>query len=140
MREYKFRVLFEGIWHYATLEQITNELGWEYAVPVNVLAFIEGDHKTQFTGLHDKNGKEIYENDILEFSDKWEWYRCQYGPKFLFADEQKQKELKAEYDKEPMEQKVITIPDDYEWLLSSEIQSYWEVIGNKFENPELLDA
>ena len=91
-----------------------------------------------FTGLLDKNGVEIYEGSILQFSDKWEWYRCTYGPKLLFADKDEKKRLMAEFEKEPYERRVISLPEDYEWLLSSEIQSEWEVIGNLYENPELL--
>jgi len=81
---------------------------------------------TQFTGLLDKNGKEIYESDILRFSDKWEWYRASGA-------------TAKEIEKLPFEERVITIPENYEWLLSSEIQTYWEVIGNIYENEDLLE-
>lgn len=92
----------------------------------------------QFTGLQDKHDNEIYEGDILEFSDKWEWYKGSYGIKMWFADPEKRKELQEKYDAEPMERRVIEIPSDYEWLLSSEIQTYWQVVGNICEHPELL--
>jgi len=100
----------------------------------------EVDPKTigQFTGLLDKNRKEIYEGDILEFADKWEWYKTSYGIKMRLADRDRKKELQKAYDAEPMERRVIELPGDYEWLLSSEIQTYWHVIGNIHEHPELL--
>lgn len=91
-----------------------------------------------FVGVKDKNGILIFENDILEFSDKWEWYRYSYGIKMRFADEVKRAELQKQYDAEPMERRVIKIPESYEWLLSSEIQTYWQVVGNVFQNPELI--
>lgn len=92
----------------------------------------------QYCGLKDKNGKEIYEGDILEFADKWEWYKGSYGIKMHFADPERKSELQKQYDAEPMERRKIDIPECYEWILSSEIQTYWHVIGNIYENPELL--
>lgn len=94
----------------------------------------------QFTGLKDKNGKEIYEGDVLEFADKWEWYRGPYGIKMMVAEGARLTELQEMYDAEPMERRVIEMPSCYEWILSSEIQTYWHVIGNIYENPELLNS
>lgn len=89
----------------------------------------------QYTGLKDKNGVEIYEGDVLEFSDKWEWYKTKYGIKMMFADPIRKIELQKQYDNEPMERRTVEIPSDYEWLLSGEIQQYWQVIGNIFQPP-----
>jgi uncharacterized phage protein (TIGR01671 family) len=79
----------------------------------------------QWTGLYDRNGVKIFESDALRFADKWEWYRASGA-------------TKEETGKLPYEQREIIMPECYEWLLSSEIQTYWEVAGNIYENPELL--
>lgn len=90
----------------------------------------------QYTGLKDKNGKEIYEGDILQFSNKREWYRTDmFNMRLLGRTEKEKQEF---LDRQPYERRIVTIPKDYEWLLSTEIQTEWEVIGNIYENPELL--
>lgn len=74
----------------------------------------------QFTGLHDKNEKEIYEGDIVNFHDEicqilWE----ESGACFY----------------------ISTIRDDQnEWIdrFNLNISKNCEVIGNIYENPELL--
>lgn len=70
----------------------------------------------QFTGLTDRNGKEIYEGDIVEgHSDgngKVEWSRFDGGYDYVFNDDA-----------------VVGL-----W----EVKKYLRVIGNIHENPELL--
>lgn len=92
------------------------------------------------TGLTDKNGVTIYEGDILEFADKWEWYKYKYGIKMMCAEGDRLAKLKEQYEAEPMERRVIELPRDYEWLLSPGVQSEWQIIGNVHEHPELLPS
>lgn len=71
----------------------------------------------QFTGLHDKNGKEIYKDDIVEFdADEW-------------GDNTSNKHLVTWVDREAS--------FCFGGGLNHE-NEYRTVIGNKFENPELL--
>lgn len=78
----------------------------------------------QFTGLKDKNGKEIWEGDVV----RWEWHRMKKKPVYGPACE-------------------VTFGTLYEsdgenrtgWIaLDSFVTSDCEVIGNIYENPELL--
>ena len=96
----------------------------------------------QYTGLKDENGVEIYEGDIVEFSDKWEWYRCKYGISMMFAKSEegdRYKKIKAAYEAEPMERRVVQFdPYDSYGLSKVDLESYWEIIGNIYQNPELL--
>ena len=70
---------------------------------------------SQFTGLHDKNGKEIYEGDILEDT---------LGRKKLVEYYKDGFWLNASFD-------------GAEWCLR-QVNSSSKIIGNTYENPELI--
>lgn len=83
----------------------------------------------QYTGLHDKNEKEIYEGDILlRKSGSFEslilvkWGRVEFS--FLCAPLYNGK-----------------LPKKFNWTRSTYqgLDGYAEVIGNIYENPELLE-
>lgn len=82
----------------------------------------------QFTGIFDKNGVKIYFGDTVRFSDKWEWYRGEWAWKMMGKKGKELEVLKKEFDGLPYEERVVEDKNDFEWLLSSEIQSYWEVV------------
>jgi uncharacterized phage protein (TIGR01671 family) len=77
----------------------------------------------QFTGLLDKNGKEIYEGDIIKYfqpySNKWDTHIVLWDEKFAGFG-------MFEYNNEWCKES--------DWLKIKEI----EIIGNIYENPELI--
>lgn len=57
----------------------------------------------------DKNNEHLYEGDILEFQDKWEWYRGEWAAKFHFATTDEKIKLRKEYDALPTEKRVVEL-------------------------------
>lgn len=103
----------------------------------------------QYTGLHDKNGKEIYEGDIVltqplkdkPFSQKAKskrlrgivQYQVLCGKNFI-SEPDKIKYWGAEWNIEIIDKKDYEKYHNYGWGLFFEC----EVIGNIYDNPELL--
>jgi uncharacterized phage protein (TIGR01671 family) len=77
----------------------------------------------QSTGLHDKNGKEIFEKDILDYNGRKvivKWHGSYAGFIYEFVDELKNRTT--------------------EWQPLYLSYYKFEIIGNSLENPELLEV
>lgn len=87
---------------------------------------VEVDRETvgQYTGLTDKNGKKIFEGDIVEFTDK---YRRKGRSDIVFED------LKWKYRWRYYCENPIV------WIGIDVSSVKFEVIGNIYDNPELLE-
>ena len=104
----------------------------------------------QFTGLKDKNEKEIYEGDILRIT-RVHWY-CPGHPKNdtdiidqveVYWDKEKNGMFSRTFDFERLKRN----PNQRPYSSSSNLgngwnderadENIWEVIGNIYENPEL---
>lgn len=95
--------------------------GYDYLID-----FVYGDGKLmQYTGLKDKNGKEIYEGDILERHGYWP-IRIEYDKGCLMV---------RDLDEVRYNNLILNVP-----ICNFESINDWKVIGNIYENPELLEG
>lgn len=113
MREIKFRA-----WEENAPEQDLKFWSWSEMTDM-VLDIFFNDYRNRFvlmqsTGLKDRDGKEIYEGDILRDSDTGNVKQVIYNaPPFVLVDEKRY----------------------FYWNYHAD---EYEVIGNIYENPELL--
>ena len=128
MREYKFRAWDETEKHMYNWGNLINQN------LKNIFTITEqcGYILMQYTGLHDENGKEIYEGDIIEFS-----YDMFVGNFDTFAAKGKVVLEEGAFYVEVFENERTTKDEAY--LLYSINLDTIEVIGNIYENKELLN-
>jgi uncharacterized phage protein (TIGR01671 family) len=81
----------------------------------------------QYTGLHDRNGKEIYDLDLLRNAEG-KTYAVMWSPEGCFF-------CVRNKNGEP----VVGLFDPFPLLQSNIQKEEMEVIGNIWENPTLLD-
>ena len=100
----------------AYYDEYSQRICWDFSnIPVSNMTL------SQFTGLKDKNDKEIYEGDILKWGlgeDKTLTTIEFFDGAFRFAGDQ--------------------VVQEDECLGDYGFEQYGEVIGNIYENPELL--
>lgn len=117
-REINFRIWDEEKkkMYYASLNDVCDGIGFDYGITEEQSAFTDVDFLPvmQYTGLHDKSGREIYEGDIVD--------HYAFGDVVVFRNGMFTTERNG--DNQPL---YLHEPD-----------KYCEVIGNIYENPDLL--
>lgn len=104
-------------------DEIPNELGGIAQYSSCVFHHIDLETVGQFTGLTDKNGKKIFEGDIIEWFAQGESEHPDFGY--------------IEYDEQSFAWRVCWQKYDPDWLEGMQSQ-YITVIGNVFDNKDLL--
>lgn len=124
MREIKFRgKTTKGKWLYG---DFIHQDKFNYAMikQDNYTACVDEDTVGQYTGLKDKNGVEIYEGDIVYCQTKFG--KAKAIIEFING------KFVARFDS------AVTHPQNGHYISYYEINKRFEVIGNIYDNPELL--
>ena len=129
-REIKFRAWHKDLKKMFKIGQITLEEGtWNFEPNDRGFIGMSIPYQPsfvlmQYTGLHDKNGKEIYDGDIVYCQTKYG--KAKAIIKFLDG------KFVAYWNS------ALTHPENGHHIACYEINKRFEVIGNIYDNPELL--
>lgn len=129
-REIKFRAWHKDLKKMFKIGQITLEEGtWNFEPNDRGFIGMSIPYQPsfvlmQYTGLHDKNGKEIYEGDIVYCQTKYG--KAKAIIKFIDG------KFVAYWNS------ALTHPENGHHIACYEINKRFEVIGNIYDNPELL--
>lgn len=158
MRDIKFRgkLINSKKWAYGNLD--IKKTGTAIITPDETVLGTYGrvDSNTigQYTGLKDKNGKEIYEGDIIEF-----YLHKNNGKEYQKTSKtlgkvcwREQKPYNCEYNNKILQENpsIFNMPTGFEVkIIYREKENYhsgsWsyfsncEIVGNIYDNPELLE-
>lgn len=124
MRDIKFRVFHqrEKKMYSVKVLEMFNEGDWRVTIvgftdKLGMYITSDRGQLMQYTGLKDKNGKEIYEGDIVfnphDENERYviEWYSTDA---------------------------CFELGENGQHISKYQLSEFWEVIGNIYENPELL--
>jgi hypothetical protein len=124
MREIKFRAWDSNFGRWLDVNgSVSPGVFWEHGRLVPIQDYIV---LSQFTGLYDRDGKEIYEGDIVS------WRSCIFASDVpLAAVEWRQSHCAFRYSHSQA---------SYDGQIWDQELSHCEIIGNIYENPELLES
>ena len=132
MRPIKFRAKdFGGVWYYGSLgySNIHTKIYFQTgkgSVKRMDWVYINQDTIGQFTGLKDKNGKEIYEGDIVGWKDDNLLYAVIFRKGMFYASVDVEDCNEEIYGGFPL------------CTLASQGGKGIEIVGNIYDNPELI--
>lgn len=124
MRTIKFRAFQDNIMYYQDVMYYRDESGI-CSTKYFLDKLYEDAALMQFTGLYDKNGKEIYEGDIVKAYNLIYTIEFKYGA-FIFVNEVYKLDWRDIANK------------NRDYRLYEDVIENFEIIGNIYENPELL--
>lgn len=137
-RDIEFRGMHSNKWLYGYLVKSVDDNKYYITVSTDQFYQVKKETIGQYTGLKDKNGKKIFEGDIIRLDDD-------YRKSISSCDAKTEEELVRKdclvgfKDGSFMfcrNRYVIDDFDSYLWISNK----YCEVIGNIYENKELLEG
>jgi uncharacterized phage protein (TIGR01671 family) len=145
-REIKFQIIYANqIDGYERLIEKDGHIFWQWMClemnPANSEKWISGVYpkqykyiRRQFTGLTDKNGKEIYEGDILisKYGDK-KPFEILFGEYQTYEEKVGSKSTSIGFYWNETDGEQVGFGKSIDGNMDA-----YEVIGNVFENPELI--